>query len=83
MHNQTPTQPFQAASVRVQSAYVHGAWHRMGLYQRDALTPGAWLEGPGIIEETTATSLIPPGWRAEVLGDGTLVLRRHGQDVAP
>ena len=33
------------------------------------------MEGPAVIEEPTSTSLVPPGWRAEVLASGDLLLR--------
>jgi N-methylhydantoinase A len=33
---------------------------------RDALAPGAAIAGPAIIEEETATTVVPPGWTASV-----------------
>jgi len=43
---------------------------------RAALPAGALLDGPAIIEEPTATTLVPPGWRGTLAEDGSLVLER-------
>ena len=45
------------------------------LVARDALRVGTVMEGPAVIEEPTSTSFVPPGWRAEVLASGDLLLR--------
>jgi N-methylhydantoinase A len=44
------------------------------LYERDKLDPGAVLTGPAIVEQSDATTAIPPGWRATVDGFRNLVL---------
>jgi N-methylhydantoinase A len=41
---------------------------------RDELSAGATIEGPAIIEEQTATTVVPPGWTASVDGLGYVVL---------
>ncbi len=33
--------------------------------------------GPVVLTETTATTVVPPGWRATALADGALLLERH------
>ena len=43
---------------------------------RDSLPAGFALDGLAIIEEPTATTLVPPGWRATVGAAGALVLER-------
>ncbi|HYM17399.1 MAG TPA: hydantoinase B/oxoprolinase family protein, partial [Micropepsaceae bacterium] len=43
---------------------------------RDALEPGARIDGPAIIIETTATTIVEPGWRANVDALSNLVLER-------
>ena len=35
--------------------------HKAAVYARDRLPPGAELEGPLIVEEDTATTLVHPG----------------------
>jgi len=47
------------------------------LYRRDVLQPGDCIKGPAIISETGATTLIEPGWQAEVTTLDHLVLTRH------
>src|SRR5690606_5233831 len=47
---------------------------RVPLYDREALTPGAVLEGPAIVLEATGTIVVDPGFEAVVLADGVLRL---------
>ena len=49
------------------------------LYRRADLRPGDASTGPAIIAEANATTVVEPGWRAEVTDLDHLVLRR----VAP
>ncbi|HUI97189.1 MAG TPA: hydantoinase/oxoprolinase family protein [Xanthobacteraceae bacterium] len=44
------------------------------LYERDALDIGAVIDGPAIVEQFDATTVIPPGWRARVDRRRNLVL---------
>jgi len=50
---------------------------RAQLYERDHLPPGARLEGPAIVEQFDATTVIPPGWTATVDRFRNLVLARR------
>ncbi|SDX33141.1 hydantoinase/oxoprolinase family protein [Roseicitreum antarcticum] len=54
--------------------HIGGAWQTASIRQREQLPPGTIIAGPAILEEMTATTVIPPGWSAEVLKDGTLIL---------
>ena len=45
------------------------------LYVRDALPAGTKLDGPAIIDQLDSTTVVPPGWRAEV--DEWLNIRMH------
>ncbi|HEX7044262.1 MAG TPA: hydantoinase B/oxoprolinase family protein [Burkholderiales bacterium] len=65
-----------AATVRM---YSGGRWHDTALYRRDDLRPGDVLAGPAIIAEQNATTVVEPGWAAEVTPRNHLVLTR----VAP
>ena len=41
--------------------YFEGpGWQEIPIYERGALQPGARIRGPGLIEETISTTLIPP-----------------------
>jgi len=65
--------PRAAETVRMFSG---GAWQPTPLYRREALAPGHALEGPAIIAEANATTVVEPGWGARVTTLGHLVLER-------
>ena len=46
-------------------------------YRSQDLRPGELIRGPALITELGATTLIEPGWQAEVRTGGALVLTRH------
>ncbi len=52
------------------------------LYERDQLSPGSQLHGPAIIEQSDATTVVPPGWSATVDEFRNVILAwastRHG-----
>jgi 5-oxoprolinase (ATP-hydrolysing) len=53
------------------------AW-RAPVYERASLYPFDVINGPALITETIATTVIEPGWRAEVNTFGHLMLLRTG-----
>ena len=69
-----PTAP--AAGFR--QVYFFGAWYRTAIYDRDRLPAGMRLDGPVVIEESGATTLVPPGFTASVEPTGCLILGRAG-----
>lgn len=56
--------------------YADGASHDTPLYDRESLQPGMRVAGPAIIAEKNATTIVEPGWTAEVTARDHLVLRR-------
>jgi N-methylhydantoinase A len=48
------------------------------LYERGRLGVGALIDGPAIVEQFDATTVIPPGWRGRVDRLRNLVLEREG-----
>jgi 5-oxoprolinase (ATP-hydrolysing) len=62
-----------AESVRI---FSHGQWHDAALYERDDTRPGDVIKGPSIIAEANATTVVEPGWQAEVTPLDHLVLTR-------
>ena len=40
-----------------------GSWHDAALVVREAPRPGAYIDGPAIIAERNATTVVEPGWR--------------------
>ena len=53
-----------------------GEVHETPVYRREALLPGDGVDGPAIIAEATATTVVEPGWRAEVNRRAHLILTR-------
>jgi N-methylhydantoinase A len=47
--------------------------------RREDLPVGFTLAGLGIIEEATATTVVPPGWRARVSPEGALLLEQENR----
>ncbi|MPZ08904.1 MAG: 5-oxoprolinase [Kiloniellaceae bacterium] len=66
----------QAEPLTRISMYSGGAPHDAPLYDRDELLPGQKIDGPAIIREATATTVVEPGWQAELSRRGHLVLTR-------
>ncbi len=56
--------------------YSDGEWHATPVFDRDELAPGDRIDGPAIIIEANATTVVEPGWRAETTKLGHLVLSR-------
>ncbi len=51
-------------------------WHETPFYDRDRMGRGAVIEGPAVIADAVATTVVEPGWCAEVSGHDHLLLRR-------
>jgi len=66
-----------AAAARGQVRFfAEDRWHDATLYLRDALPAGAVIDGPAVIAEANATTVIEPGWRARMSDGLDLVLER-------
>jgi 5-oxoprolinase (ATP-hydrolysing) len=64
-----------AARVRMFSG---GQWHETPLYRRETLAAGQAIDGPAIIAEANATTVVEPEWRATVTPLDHMVLERLG-----
>ena len=64
-----------AARVGEQSIYVDGSGHQAAVYQREKLAAGNRIDGPAIVIEMDATTLVLPGHAAEVDSHGNLLIR--------
>jgi 5-oxoprolinase (ATP-hydrolysing) len=62
-----------AAAVAV---YAGGRWADVPLARRADLAPGEGVDGPALIAEDFATTVVEAGWRAEVTADRDLLLTR-------
>ncbi|WP_273029548.1 hydantoinase B/oxoprolinase family protein [Massilia timonae] len=56
--------------------YSGAQWHDTGIYARRTLQPGHVVRGPAIIAEDNATTIVEPGWQAQVTSYNHLVLQR-------
>ena len=68
-----------AAAPRAHSAvrfHSGGQWHDAALYVRDTLLAGDAIDGPAIVAEQNGTTVVGPGWRAQMTAQGNLVLTR-------
>jgi 5-oxoprolinase (ATP-hydrolysing) len=77
---QLPTARWMSHSSGGPAEYVRlfaaGGWVRGPLFRRDALIAGQTVDGPAIIAEDLATTVVEPGWRAEVTDRRDLLLTR-------
>ncbi|HEV2547769.1 MAG TPA: hydantoinase B/oxoprolinase family protein, partial [Stellaceae bacterium] len=67
------TKPAPLATVAM---FAAGSEHQAPVFDRDALEPGQSVDGPAIIREATATTVVEPGWRATLDRRRYLVLER-------
>jgi len=67
------TAPAPQENVRM---YSGARWHETGIYARRTLQPGHVVRGPAIIAEDNATTIVEPGWQAQVTRHNHLVLQR-------
>lgn len=66
----------EAAGSGERAVVFGGRAVEVAIFERDRLPPGGVLKGPALIEEDGSTSVVPPGWNAELDTLGCLVLRR-------
>ncbi len=59
--------------------YSGGQWHDAALVVREDLQPGDIIPGPAIIAEKNATTVIEPGWEANLTALDHLVLDRRAE----
>ena len=72
-------QPRRAAGcvpIDVVDAWFDGHRRPTPVFDRDPLCPGDALDGPAVIVEATATTVVETGWRAELTHRGHLILSR-------
>jgi len=71
--NDAPTPSAPLAHVNV---CFGGDWHQTPVFDRPDFVPGNAVDGPAIINEANATTVVEPGWRAELTVRDHLILRR-------
>jgi 5-oxoprolinase (ATP-hydrolysing) len=80
IHDETapPYAPEARTEVRMYCLDDDGqaGWRTVKLFLRESFAAGASLDGPAIIVERNATTVVEPGWRAQNTAAGNLELRR-------
>ena len=76
-----PPRDLQAAGAiaEVVRMYSGGAWHDAALVVRESLQCGDIVPGPAIIAEQNATTVVEPGWSAQLTAFDHLALTRTAQ----
>ena len=65
--------PAEVDRVRL---FTTGSAHQAPVYERTALLAGDRIRGPALIREANATTVVEPGWEAEVTALDHMLLRR-------
>ncbi len=69
----------EATPVGARAIDIDGTRQNAPLFQREQLGRGQRLAGPAVVEQSDTTSVIPPGWSAEVDRFGNLIITQDGQ----
>ncbi len=69
------------APIRHNRVFGDGQFGDAAVYAREHLRPGDSIAGPAIIRESNATTVIEPGWRAQLTQRDDLVLSRVSEIV--
>ena len=77
----TPRAGEAPAPIDTVSLWTGDAEHLAPVHDRDALRPGDRIDGPALIREAIATTMVEPGWQLTVGDQGELVLRHVGAAV--
>jgi len=65
--------PTQIDTVKI---FTAGTSHETPVFARDSLLATDTIAGPALIREANATTIIEPGWQAELTAQNHLILRR-------
>lgn len=72
-HRASPSAP---AQMYCQADEQPAGWRPAGLYVRESLQPGAVIDGPAILAEKNATTVVEPGWQARLTALDCIELQR-------
>jgi 5-oxoprolinase (ATP-hydrolysing) len=64
------------APLETTRMFTAGAVHDTPVYDRAALGAGVTINGPALLREQTATTVIEPGWQAQITAKNHCLLRR-------
>jgi 5-oxoprolinase (ATP-hydrolysing) len=66
----------KASPAEIVRMFTGARWHEAPLYRREDLGPASRIDGPAIIAEANATTVVEPEWRATLTPLNHLVLER-------
>ncbi len=76
-------EPRIATSPRTAGAVFDGKHAVTQIFDRAQLRPGDQISGPAIVCEAASTAVIDPGWQAEILSRGELLVSQLAEAAAP
>lgn len=71
-----PENTIEAARLETRDVWFDGAWHRTSVFDRLKLPVDAVIEGPAILEQADATTIVDPGLKATVDRFGNIIMER-------
>ncbi|EEF79838.1 hydantoinase B/oxoprolinase family protein [Methylophaga thiooxydans] len=78
---QEPDQPLTSnRTVEIDETvdvYMAGCWQQAGLLRRDSLQAGDVISGPAILIENNSTTIIEPGWTANISSKRHVLLQKQ------
>lgn len=72
--------PGEGRAARERNVYFSGSEQATKIVDRTGIQADTVVKGPAIIEENTATTLVPPGWQAKTITGGHLSLSKTEQE---
>lgn len=69
----------EAARSGSREVFFGGRFHDTALFQRDKIPAGQSVAGPAIIDESGATTIVPPDWTATVLATGDIMMEHSAR----
>jgi len=70
-----PSPPLRGGEGDALSFFSQGAWRNARLHRSETMAAGAKVDGPALLIEAHQTIVVEDGWRAEIVGDGTVLSR--------
>ncbi|PZN48911.1 MAG: hydantoinase, partial [Proteobacteria bacterium] len=64
----------EAALVEIRPVWFEGEWRETPVYAREGLPLDAVIDGPAILEQMDATTVLEPGDRARSDADGNIII---------
>ncbi|MBV8352099.1 MAG: hydantoinase B/oxoprolinase family protein [Verrucomicrobia bacterium] len=75
-HLPKPSDSAEPGPIAEVNAVFAGRWRSTPVFERERMASGTNIEGPAIIIERTATTVVEPGWKAQITPRLDLLLSR-------